>query len=397
MRRPAVWLLAILPLAGQESAPAQLSQEQQERAIAAIHRRAEGVSRGTRGARRIAAELEEIGRDCLARGQIGQAIELLGEALALDEDNGVVLAELTLSYVRIEDYEAAAFYLRLAEDRATRAPPEIYAVLGAIYDSLHRLDDAVAAWSESVRLGGQEATLLRRLARARDELALARGQRSVVSESFTIFAEPAVPEELARATAQMLEATHRDLAAFLGARLPAGQVVVLYVGRSYFSLACAPDWVSGVYDGKIRLSVEPDSGTPEVFAAVMAHELAHALIRHVSRDRAPGWFHEGLAQWLEGRRIPRWEIRWVMGAHPTQSIEALEAGLASVLDRAQARALYAESLSLIEYLAAIRGEGVLACIVARLGEASSLSEALRAETGLSPGELYSGWRSWAGL
>lgn len=221
---PAVCLFVVLPLA---SGP---SPEQEERAIAAIHRRAQGVSSGSPAAIGLAAELEKIGRGSLARGQNGQAIELLGEAYALNEDNGLVLAELTLAYVRAEDYDAAAFYLRLAEERAMRAPPEIYSVLGSIYDSLHRLDDAVAAWSESVRLGGQDPDLVRRLARARDELALARGQRSVTSESFTIFAEPAVPEEMARDTAEKLESTHRELAAFLGARLPAGQVVVLYAG-----------------------------------------------------------------------------------------------------------------------------------------------------------------------
>jgi hypothetical protein len=46
----------------------------------------------------------------------------------------------------------------------------------------------------------------------------------------------------------------------LGARLSASQVVVLHSGRAYFSLVSAPDWVSGAYDGKIRISVEEGMG-----------------------------------------------------------------------------------------------------------------------------------------
>ena len=42
---------------------------------------------------------------------------------AIDEENGLALAGLTLCYVRAEDYENAHFYLRLAEERSSRAPP----------------------------------------------------------------------------------------------------------------------------------------------------------------------------------------------------------------------------------------------------------------------------------
>ena len=34
---------------------------------------------------------------------------------------------------------------------------------------------------------------------------------------------------------------------------------------------------------------------------LLSHELAHAFIRQASGGRAPGWLHEGLAQWAEGQ------------------------------------------------------------------------------------------------
>ena len=374
--------------------PAPAGGEDREREVAALHRRTESALRGTPDARDLAESLAAIGRLFLAEGETGRAIELLGEAYGLDEENGLTLAELTLAYVRAGDFDSARFYLQRAEPRATRAPPEIYGVLGDVYDAFHRLEDAVAAWSEFVRFGGQDPKLLARLARARDELAVTRGQRAIRLEHFAVFADPAVPESVARRAGEALETAYREQASFLGAQLLRPQVVVLYGGRAWFSLVSVPDWVSGVYDGKIRVSVEADA--PAALSGVLAHELAHALLRLSTRDRAPGWLHEGLAQWLEGRRIPRREIRAAAGARPAESLAALDARFHGPLDRTAARASYAQALAIVEYLAVVRGEQALACLVAALKEGASFAEALRAEAGLSTEELFSGWRSWAG-
>jgi hypothetical protein len=179
--------------------------------------------------------------------------------------------------------------------------------------------------------------------------------------------------------------------------LPGPQIVVLYAGRSYFSLVSVPDWVSGVYDGKIRVCVEPREDAERALSAVLTHELAHALIRQSSRDRAPGWLHEGLSQWWEGRRLPRRDLKSVLGTKAAQSIEALEASFRQKLDRAAARSSYATALSLVEYLMAIRGEGVVACVLEGQGAGTAFSDSLRQETGLTPGELYRQWKAWAGV
>jgi tetratricopeptide (TPR) repeat protein len=377
------------------------SERAREAAVASILRRAEHATAGGPEARSLSAELLEAGTAYLRLGDSGRAIELLGEAYALDEGNGSALAELTLAYAKEEDLDAAAFHLRLAEDRADAgarsAPPETYALIGEIFYGEHRLEEAVGAWSEAARLGGQDPALLRRLARSRDELAVARGQRSLSSTNFALFAEPSVPDSVLHLAADELEAAHRSQAAFFGIPLAKRQVVVLYGGRAFFALASVPDWVSGVYDGKIRVALRANVEDPSAMTSVLAHELAHALMRQVSGDRAPGWLHEGLAQWLEGRRLSRDEVRETMRGHAARSIEELESRFPGAMDRSQARALYAQSLSLVEYLVAARGEGALACVVKRLREGDALAEALRHEAGLAPGELFAGWRAWVGV
>jgi tetratricopeptide (TPR) repeat protein len=389
---------AALALAGQTApVPRVAPREARDKAIAALHARAAFALPGSKEASRVAEDLQRLGEAYLAEGETGRAAELLTEAYALDEENGLALAELTLCHLRTEDLDGARFYLRLAEERVSRAPPEIYAALGDAYLGLHRLDDAVFAWEEFLRFGGTDPALVARLSRARQELAVSRGQRQLSSEHFQIFADTGVADETVRQVGADLETAASSLGDSLGRRLPARQVVVLYSGRSYFSLVSVPEWSSGLYDGKIRVSVERGS-SPEALSAVLIHELAHALVRQAGGDRAPAWFHEGVAQWCEGRRLPVREIRSVVNGSAAASPEALDRAFGQRLARSAARASYAQALSLVEYLVAERGTGALACLLASLSEEGrSFDEALLSEAGLSEGELFRAWKKWAGL
>jgi len=365
-----------------------------ERAVAALHRRASAAAPGTAEAEAVAGALAVIARADLDAGDAGRAAELLGEAYSLDEDSGLILAELTLAHLALGDTGTARFYLHRAEERATSAPPEIFAVLGDVYERLHRLDDAVTAWEEFARFGGQDGDVLARLRRAKDELALQRGQRSADFGRFRVFADPAVEQDDVAAAARTLSAAYDEQSAFFGVELPEPQVAVLYAGRAYFSLASVPDWVAGAYDGKIRVSVQPGGLEP---GGILSHELAHAFIRRASADRAPAWLHEGLAQWLEGRRMPRSAFVESVGVRAAPSLPALDARFATRRTRAEARTSYAQALFLVEHIVRVRGEGAVACLVTRLGSARDLDDALRAETGITEAELVAEWRSEGAL
>ncbi|MGH9367298.1 MAG: peptidase MA family metallohydrolase, partial [Thermoanaerobaculia bacterium] len=331
-------------------------------------------------------------------GDSGRAVELLEEAYGWDEENGLVLASLTLAYVREENFPFARFYLELAEERAAAAPPEVYATLGEVYYALNRVEDAVLAWEQFERLEGSDPGILKRLARARQELSLSRGQRLLEWEGFSIYSDATVPPEMVERVAEKLAESHRAQAGFFSARLDSAQVVVLYAGRAYFSLVSVPEWVGGVFDGKIRVSVDPDSGVTPALEGVLAHELAHALIRKASRDRAPGWLHEGLAQWAEGKRLFTRDFREIFaGGRKPASLSEMEGNLSRKSDRPAARANYGQALGLVEYLVQHRGEGAVICLLQAFAEGLSTEEALRRETGLTSSEFVSAWKAWAGL
>jgi tetratricopeptide (TPR) repeat protein len=362
--------------------------------IAALHRRASASAPGTPEAQAVAGAMAALAREDLDAGRPGPAAELLGEAYTLDEDNGLVLAELTLAHLALGDAETSRFYLRRAEGRVSAGPPEVFAVLGDAYERLHRLDDAIAAWEAFARFGGQDPEVLTRLRRARDELAAARGQRSRDAGPFRIFADPAVDEETVAAAADALSAAYAAQSTFFETELPAPQIAVLYAGRAYFSLVSVPDWVTGAYDGKIRVSADPGGADGR---GVLTHELAHAFVRYASGDRAPAWLHEGLAQWLEGRRMPRSRLAALLGtAGPAPSLASLDARFAVRRTREEARVVYAQALSLVEHVVRVRGEGALVCVVRRLRGGEGLDEALRAETGMRERELFREWMTESG-
>ncbi len=379
------------------AAPASARGDDPSARLPAIRERAAQVAPGTAKAKVVAAELEGVGRFYLDRGDTGRAIELLEEAYALDDQNGLVLAELTLAYVRVENFAFARFYLELAEQLVPKAPPAAYAYLGEVYYSLHRLEDAILAWEQFQRLQGADPKTLRRLLGARQELSVAAGQTYLQTDHFGFFSDPQVSAQTVARVSESLEKSYREQEAFFGKGLSGDQIVILYGGRTYFSLVSVPDWVSGVFDGKIRVSIDPEAQSDSRFEAVLAHELAHAMIRNAAGDAAPGWLHEGLAQWLEGRRRPRSEIREAFRGRAPYSLAELDANLARRSDRAAARTNYVEALGLVEFLVARRGEGAVACLVRALGEGIPLDEAMRREMGLGSGEIVPRWKAWAGL
>ena len=347
----------------------------------------------------ISRRLTDIALEYQRGDDLPQAIELLSEAVGRDPDNGIALANLILAYLKDESFEFAGFYLDLATQTTDRSQPspDVYRTIGDFYAVRHRLEDAVTAWDYYFRLGGADPAVLARVERTRRELSVTPGQRLLESDHFALYADAVISPEVTAKAEEHLEREYRRQSIFFADALVGRQTVILYGGRAYFSLVSVPTWVSGIFDGKIRISLEPVEGWTSQLAAVLSHELAHAFVRSASADRAPGWLHEGLAQWWEGRRITRAEIHDLFRGRSPHTFAEMEGNLARHGDRATSRTSYVQALAVIEYLIDRHGAGSVACIVRDLGAGRSVPEALRLETGSTPEELFRRWREWAKL
>ena len=341
--------------------------------------------------RRLAA----IGERYVAANDLGRAIELLSEALADDPDNGGAAAALTLAYVRHGDLEFAEFSLDAAirTSRAHPADAKVFRELGELYAERNRTSEALRAWEEALRLGGDDPALRARMAKLRRDWAYGHGQQYLEEHDFEVFYDPGVRVEDVESTLRFLDERRSELSGFFETPLAASPVVILYQGRRYFTWMDTPDWVGGVYDGRIHVPLPPDGAEAESYRGLLSHELAHAFITEISRGLAPGWLQEGIAQYVEGRRISPADAAKSLSVIPLDSMAELSSSFSQRTDRERARAAYRLALFGVQELVAAHGTGAASCILRDLGAGVPLEAAVRQETGRALSELEGDWRS----
>ena len=217
-------------------------------------------------------------------------------------------------------------------------------------------------------LGGQDPAMLARLARARDELARPAASGRIAPSTSRSSPTPRFPTRPSRRRRGRARggyasiARHAALAAAgaPGRRAVLGARLLLARLRSRLGLGRLRR-----QDPRLRRS---EAGPAPASAAVLAHELAHAFsgTRRATAPR-PGSTRAGAVELGAAASPPRAPARRPGASR--RSLAALDGQpAAGRCDRGAARALYAQALSLVEYLVEARGEGALALHRARLSE-----------------------------
>jgi tetratricopeptide (TPR) repeat protein len=387
--------MALAVAGAARAAPPPTAAAQGDPAAALARLRAEEAGPRRPSREETARRLDAIAMEYLAGNDAPRAIELLSEAVARDPDNGVALADLTLAYVKNGDIEFAEFYLRLARQSVHRVNPDprIYVALGNVYEAQNRTDDAIVAWEEAIRLGARSPELEHRLEKARTEWAYAHGQNFLAGENFEFFSDPGIASEEVEAIQKFLDASVPVLSDFFLERLRSRVIVILYRGRRFFSLMDTPDWVAGVFDGKIRIPVDSQGVASTALQGLLLHELAHAFLFESSRGRAPAWLQEGLAQFVQGKRILAEELRPWGDRAKLHTFAGLDELFQRHEDREEARMAYQVALSVVEYLIRRAGSGSLVCLAQEIGAGADEAAAFRDTFAETPDDVLADWRA----
>jgi tetratricopeptide (TPR) repeat protein len=179
--------------------------------------------------------------------------------------------------------------------------------MGMLLDRDERVQDALRAYRRAFEIAPSDR-LRDKILRAERELAAAGNFDFAVSSHFQLSYDGVVDVELANQILELLERLHGTLTAAYR-HTPLGAIVVQLLPREAFrEVTQAPEWVGGVYDGKIRVPLGGLSRVGPATERLLAHELTHAIVQSKSRGAAPRWLHEGLAQLAEGRTLAPTEI-----------------------------------------------------------------------------------------
>src|SRR6266700_2476332 len=166
--------------------------------------------------------------------------------------------------------------------------------------------------------------------------------------------------------------------------------IVLYEGVQFHDVTRVHGWVTGLYDGKIRLPLGSGLPSGAALEQLVVHEYAHAAIHELSRGRTPRWLQEGLAQYLEGVRVDP-----LLRGPGGLTLGGLEA-LIGDPDPARARVGYDIALWVTEDLVIRGGLASVRTVLMRLGNGDSIAASMTQVYGMRLAELESQWRNLLG-
>lgn len=159
--------------------------------------------------------------------------------------------------------------------------------------------------------------------------------------------------------------------------------VILFTRENYYNAAGAPAWSGGVFDGldgRIRVPVGglDERLTPDMDSTLL-HELTHAFVNDRTRGVAPRDIQEGLAQYMEGKRVGSMlteeQLTWLA--------DGRVGGVAG---------FYLGALSYVEYLVALRGMGGVNDLLRAMGETGNVDQAFQQVHGQTHAASQRAWQ-----
>ncbi len=206
------------------------------------------------------------------------------------------------------------------------------------------------------------------LARFQRDQAVERKLEEARLSHFHVRYDGEAQEDVGREILRLLDRHYATLARSFDYEPSQPIAVILLSKQSYHDATGAPAWSGGQYDsfdGRVRIPIGGLSAalTPDL-DQTLVHELTHSFVADLSGGLAPRELQEGMAQYMEGRRIAQLDA------------ERLRA-LADGRMRGQVGGFYFSSLWLVEDLAAQRGTGGLNDLLRAMSATGNADEAFR--------------------
>ncbi|HUG54236.1 MAG TPA: tetratricopeptide repeat protein [Vicinamibacteria bacterium] len=304
--------------------------------------------------------------------QFPQAVAYLQRAHQVQPTSTRPLIALLQVAMEMGDWPAAEAAARAAIAVAPRTF-DTWQGLGFALMRQDRNREAVDALRSALELRDDSNTRLL-MERIQKGMADERGMAERRLSHFSVRYDGGEHEEVGREILRALERHYATLVTALDYQPVNTISVILFTREGYYNASGAPAWSGGAYDnidGRIRIPIGglTSSLTPDMDETLI-HELTHAFVADRTRGQAPRELHEGLAQYMEGKRLD--------SMLTSDQIAALADGRIGGV-----AGYYLGSLSFVEYLIANRGLGGINELLKAMGETGSADEAFRQVHGTS--------------
>jgi tetratricopeptide (TPR) repeat protein len=261
---------------------------------------------------------------------------------------------------------------------------EAYRLQGWIHYQREEIEQAVAVWKRALA-ARRDPELEALLGQAEREGRTAARYQKRASGRFLLRYEDGdlASQRLAADIVDALHSMYDALASSFNVLPREPIVVLLYPNETFYELTGLPAWVHGLYDGKIRVPVRGLVSLTPPLEQVLRHELVHAFVFLKSRNRAPRWVQEGLAQYhaRQAQPVVRQAFRSIFEPRAGRALAAIEAAFEG--DGEQVRVAYAASLLVVEVLTERHGAGDTERFLEALAQGESMEQALRTAYRLS--------------
>ncbi len=372
--------------------------------IAQLRRDASSSYPASRTRQQLAVALNNYGIQLGEQGKWALATDHLQEAIRLQPDDPKLRQNLATLYVnhahaQYQERAPARDVLRLLDEALTLNPDlvEAYVLKGEVHYGAQQLKEAKVAWEEAQQRDAGRPDVEERLARLQQELPV-EGQFDRISQAYfdLRFEEGAVERptgfDIRDALLQARREVGTDFAYWPKYKL----VALIYTSGQFRALRqSAPEWVGGLFDGKIRVPLPGDDYDASTVKQILYHEYTHALVHDLAMGKCPVWFNEGLAEY-EGARAagPRFEVlQSALTENRLVPWEQLDAQFATHLRAEQVTLGYQQAHSIVRHLVTRYGFWRIRRVLKALGEGASLETALLQEYRLKLARLQDQWRA----
>ncbi len=312
----------------------------------------------------------------MARGNVSASMDQDRQALKLQPDSAPLLLNVAYGHLRLSEFSLALEYLEKAK-RAAPNSADVAKLMGWADYGLNRIPEAVAEWTRAQKLqpDPEVAKALEKAERdARTEVGFREGQTTHFVIRYTGTAAPLLAGEILHT----LEIHFGQISALLDYTPPEPIGVILYTDQQFQDITRAPAWAGAINDGRIRIPVQGLNSVTDELSRALRHELTHSFLQQKTRGHCPAWIQEGVAQWVEGRRVGA-GARVLLNAYDQQTsipLRDLEVSWMS-LSGTGASIAYGWSLAVIETILSTGNISDLSLLLDSLANGSSAEAAVQ--------------------